>query len=143
MRKERKHYTAEEKVAVLRRHLLDKVPVSDLCERNAGVQCSIEFNPYPRHWHTSDDDIIYEEADVSAAYIASMKSFEIVEYVSWGPPEPPGPITCTCLAGKDDAEYPNLHTLELPGFQDESTAGARPRPARGSRILQPMHFAGE
>jgi hypothetical protein len=32
MRKERKHYTAEEKVAVLRRHLLDKVPVSDLCE---------------------------------------------------------------------------------------------------------------
>ncbi len=32
MRKERKHYPAEEKVAVLRRHLLDKVPVSDLCE---------------------------------------------------------------------------------------------------------------
>jgi transposase len=32
MRKERKHYTAEEKVAALRRHLLDKVPVSDLCE---------------------------------------------------------------------------------------------------------------
>ena len=32
MRKERKYYTAEEKVAVLRRHLLDKVPVSDLRE---------------------------------------------------------------------------------------------------------------
>jgi transposase-like protein len=32
MGKERKHYTAEEKVAILRRHLLDKVPVSDLCE---------------------------------------------------------------------------------------------------------------
>src|ERR1700730_2971804 len=32
MRKERKHFSAEEKVAVLRRHLLDKVPVSDLCE---------------------------------------------------------------------------------------------------------------
>ncbi len=31
MRKERKHYTAEEKVAILRRHLLEKVPVSDLC----------------------------------------------------------------------------------------------------------------
>ena len=30
MRKERKHYTAEEKVAILRRHLLDNVPVSDL-----------------------------------------------------------------------------------------------------------------
>jgi transposase len=32
MRKERKHFTPEEKVAVLRRHLLDKVPVSELCE---------------------------------------------------------------------------------------------------------------
>ena len=32
MRKERRHYTAEEKVAVLRRHLLDKVPVSGVCE---------------------------------------------------------------------------------------------------------------
>ena len=32
MRKERQHYTSEEKVAILRRHLLDKVPVSDLCE---------------------------------------------------------------------------------------------------------------
>jgi transposase len=32
MRKGRQHYTAEEKAAVLRRHLLDKVPISDLCE---------------------------------------------------------------------------------------------------------------
>src|SRR5258708_39352234 len=32
MKKERKQYTAEEKVTILRRHLLDKVPVSDLCE---------------------------------------------------------------------------------------------------------------
>ena len=32
MRNERKHYTADEKVAILRRHLLDKVPVPDLCE---------------------------------------------------------------------------------------------------------------
>jgi signal transduction histidine kinase len=32
MRKERKHYSGEEKVAILRRYLVDKVPVSDLCE---------------------------------------------------------------------------------------------------------------
>src|ERR1035437_9271890 len=32
MGKQRKHYTGEEKVAILRRHLLDKVPISDLCE---------------------------------------------------------------------------------------------------------------
>jgi len=32
MRKERKHFTPEEKVAILRRHLVDKIPVSELCE---------------------------------------------------------------------------------------------------------------
>ncbi len=32
MRKERKHFTPEEKVAILRRHLVDKVPISELCE---------------------------------------------------------------------------------------------------------------
>src|SRR5213593_5012674 len=42
MRKERKHYTAEEKVAILRRHLLDKVPVSDLCEE-LGVQPTVFY----------------------------------------------------------------------------------------------------
>jgi transposase len=31
MRKERKHFTPEEKVAILR-HLVDKIPVSELCE---------------------------------------------------------------------------------------------------------------
>ena len=32
MTRKRKNYTPEEKVAILRRHLLDKVPVSDLCD---------------------------------------------------------------------------------------------------------------
>jgi transposase len=32
MRKVRKNYTSQEKVSILRRHLLDKVPVSELCE---------------------------------------------------------------------------------------------------------------
>ena len=42
MRRERNHYTAEEKVAILRRHLLDKVPVSDLCEEN-GLQPTVFY----------------------------------------------------------------------------------------------------
>jgi len=42
MKKERKHYTAEEKVAILRRHLLDKVPVSDLCEEH-GLQPTVFY----------------------------------------------------------------------------------------------------
>ena len=35
MKKARKQYTAEEKVAILRRHLLDKEPVSKLCDELA------------------------------------------------------------------------------------------------------------
>lgn len=42
MRKERRHYSAEEKVAILRGHLLDKVPVSDLCEEH-GLQPTVFY----------------------------------------------------------------------------------------------------
>src|SRR6266436_2452024 len=33
MKKHRKHYTPEEKVAILRRHLLEQVPISELCDK--------------------------------------------------------------------------------------------------------------
>jgi len=45
MRKERKHYTAEEKVAILRRHLLDKVPVSDLFNE-LGLQPTVFYRSF-------------------------------------------------------------------------------------------------
>jgi hypothetical protein len=32
MQKQRKHYSREKKVAILRRHLLEKEPISNLCE---------------------------------------------------------------------------------------------------------------
>jgi transposase-like protein len=32
MRKKRHNYTPEEKVSILRRHLIDRIPVSDLCD---------------------------------------------------------------------------------------------------------------
>jgi transposase-like protein len=32
VKKQRKHYTAEEKVAILRRHLLEQEPISQLCD---------------------------------------------------------------------------------------------------------------
>jgi len=34
MRKKRYNYTAEEKVTLIKRHLVDKVPVSDICDQN-------------------------------------------------------------------------------------------------------------
>lgn len=37
MSKSRKHYTAEEKVAILRRHLLEHEPISKLCDEH-GLQ---------------------------------------------------------------------------------------------------------
>ena len=42
MKNEGKHYTAEEKVAILRRHLLDKVPVSELCEEK-GIRPTVFY----------------------------------------------------------------------------------------------------
>jgi transposase-like protein len=33
-REQRRHFTGQEKVAILRRHLVEKVPVSDLCEEH-------------------------------------------------------------------------------------------------------------
>ncbi len=34
MRKPRKTYTSVQKIAILRRHLIDRVPVSDLCDEH-------------------------------------------------------------------------------------------------------------
>ena len=42
MKKQRKHYTAEEKVAILRRHLLEKEPVSKLCDE-LGLQPTVFY----------------------------------------------------------------------------------------------------
>ena len=44
MKKQRKHYTWEEKVAIVRRHLLDKEPSSKLCDE-AGLQPTVFY-----HW---------------------------------------------------------------------------------------------
>jgi len=42
VKKQRKHYTAEEKVAILRRHLLEQEPVSKLCEE-FGLQPTVFY----------------------------------------------------------------------------------------------------
>jgi len=42
MRKRRKNYTSEEKVRILRRHLVDHVPVSDLCDE-LGLQPTVFY----------------------------------------------------------------------------------------------------
>jgi transposase len=42
MKKDHKHYTAQEKVAILRRHLVDRVPVSEICEEK-GLQPTVFY----------------------------------------------------------------------------------------------------
>ena len=42
MRKARKHYSAQEKVAILRRHLIEKEPVSAICEE-LGLQPTVFY----------------------------------------------------------------------------------------------------
>ena len=42
MKKHRKHYTPEEKVAILRRHLVEGVPISDLCDES-GLQPTVFY----------------------------------------------------------------------------------------------------
>ena len=42
MKNQRKHYSPEEKVAVLRRHLLEKEPISKLCD-GVGLQPTVFY----------------------------------------------------------------------------------------------------
>ncbi len=42
MKKQRKHYTPEEKVIILRRHLLEKEPISKLCDEQ-GLQPTVFY----------------------------------------------------------------------------------------------------
>src|SRR5437667_4896840 len=42
MKKQREHYTPEEKVAILRRHLLEKAPISELCDKQ-GLQPTVFY----------------------------------------------------------------------------------------------------
>jgi transposase-like protein len=44
MPRERKHYSAEEKVAILRWHLLEKVSVSDLCDSYFSPSPSLAYH---------------------------------------------------------------------------------------------------
>ena len=41
MKRQRRHFSGTEKVAILKRHLLEKVPISDLCD---------ELDIYPNQW---------------------------------------------------------------------------------------------
>ncbi len=43
MTRQRRHYSPEQKVAILRQHFLDNVPISDLCEQY-GIAVNLFYN---------------------------------------------------------------------------------------------------
>ena len=69
MKKQRKHYTPEEKVAILRRRLLEQVPISELCDQQ-GLQPTVfyrwqkeffengatAFQPKARPYHSAEQE---------------------------------------------------------------------------------------
>jgi transposase-like protein len=97
MKKLRKHYTLEEKVAILRRHLLEKEPISKLCDE-LGLQPTVfyrwqkeffengaaAFEQKARPNHSADQRIAYLEkkiqtkdevlAELMAEYVALKKT---------------------------------------------------------------------
>src|SRR5213082_2738103 len=42
MKKQREHYSAEERVAILRQHLVEEMPVSELCDKQ-GLQPTVFY----------------------------------------------------------------------------------------------------
>jgi transposase len=43
MHRQRRHFTPEQKVAILREHFLEKVPISDLCEKH-GIAVNLFYS---------------------------------------------------------------------------------------------------
>jgi len=73
MRKERKHFTPEEKVAILRWHLVDKIPVSGLCEEH-GLRPTVFYR-----WQKEQHGAIDERTSRHPGYAISLSKRWLVE----------------------------------------------------------------
>ena len=73
MKKQRKHYTPEEKVAILRRHLLEQVPISELGDKQ-GLQPTVFYRWQKEFFENgaaaSKDEVL---AELMAEHVALKK----------------------------------------------------------------------
>ena len=76
MKKQRKHYTPEEKVAILRRHLLEQVPISELCDKH-GLQPTV-FYRWQKEFFENAAAAFQPKAPVSAQAGGKTVNFRIV-----------------------------------------------------------------
>jgi len=98
MKKQRKQYAPEEKVAVLRRHLLEKEPISKLCDE-LGLQPTVfyrwqkeffengaaAFEQKARPNHSADQErIVYLEKKIQSRRIRVQASCSRSRYISTG-----------------------------------------------------------
>lgn len=70
MRKQRHNYTPEEKVAILKRHLIDRVPVSDLCD---------EYQLQPKLFYDWQKQFFEQGAAAFSRQSSSMRAAETTE----------------------------------------------------------------
>jgi transposase len=70
MRKKRRHFSGEEKVAILRRHLLEKVTVSELCDEY-GLQPTVFYRWQQQFFENGG--AVFEREDNSALKAAERK----------------------------------------------------------------------
>jgi transposase-like protein len=75
MRKQRHNYTPEEKVAILRRHLVDRVPVSDLCDEYQ-LQPTIFYNWQKQFFEQGAAAFTRQSSAVKAAEAAEVKQLK-------------------------------------------------------------------
>src|SRR5438093_12458245 len=83
MRKERKHYTAEEKVAILRHHLLDKVPVP-ICVKNGA--CSRRCSTAGKKSSSRTEQLLSRRRNVLAASSPARRAWSIPQRMSSNSP---------------------------------------------------------
>ena len=70
MRKKRHNYTPEEKVTILKRHLVDRVPVSDLCD---------EYQLQPTLFYEWQKQFFEQGAAAFSRQSSSVKAAEVAE----------------------------------------------------------------
>src|SRR6478672_6003507 len=168
MKKQRKYYTPEEKVAILRRHLLEQVPISELCDKH-GLQPTVfyrwqkeffengpaAFQPKARPNHSAEQERIdhlqkkiqtKDEvlAELMAEHVA-LKKFLGNSDRGLGSALDAGPDRgfCPALVGEDRDRRRTVHRVAQHHRQQVlRSAGTLRQGERAQRLGSPRFLAG-
>src|SRR5690349_19889811 len=87
MSNERKHHTPDERVAILRRHLVDRVPVSTLCDEHQ-LHPTVFYSRFRSYDHDSrwTFSVVGTSARWNGNYPRCTKSDDLPSRVRWAAP---------------------------------------------------------